>query len=163
MDTKARVAVIVGGVVLVGMVAWVLMPSGKTEAPVEDQTPVVDSTEVPAAPVDQFAATTLPTTAPFGGVDPFASTTTLPAPTVDIGPSLTPADSTTDAWSRALDGGPADRATDTVRQPLNDAFSANFSNPGGLNPTTNAVGATVIPAAPVLSGTPKTYTIASGD
>jgi nucleoid-associated protein YgaU len=163
MDTKARVAVIVGGVVLVGMVAWVLMPSGKTEAPADTDQPLVDSTDAPVSPVDQFAGlpSTQPATQPFAGVDPFASPTTLPSTTVDIGPSLTPADST-DAWSRALDGnGPAAAGQTAARTPANDGFSTNYTTHSGFDTTTTTT--TVIPAEPLAAGTPKTYTIASGD
>jgi nucleoid-associated protein YgaU len=153
MDTKARVAIIVGGVVLVGMVAWVLMPSGKSKKPADSEPPFVENTEQ-NKDANQFAAapTTAPSTQPVA-VDPFAAPTTLPSTAVNIGPSLPPADNT-DSWARALDGngGPSTAARTGTSLAANDGFSSHFG--------TSTTSTTVIPAD---ATTPKSYTIASGD
>ena len=157
MDTKARIAVVVGGVVLVGMVAWQLMPGDSTKS---TSNTIVTDTAQPADTLDQFGTTPAPTTSPSAAVDPFALPTTYPAPLVNIGPSLTPADST-DAWARALDGNTVSTSSAASSSALpargNDAFTPTFSGS-----RLGASSTTVIPAD-ASSATPKTYTIVAGD
>lgn len=101
MDAKARIGLAIGGLVLAGMVAYVLLPGGEKpqETPTEPaETEVVNVTppvEPAVSPVDPFAApttafppTTLPSadptvniSGPSTGPAPFA--TTLPTDTVD--------------------------------------------------------------------------------
>ena len=154
MDTKARIAVVVGGVVLVGMVAWQLMPGDSAKS--TSDSPVTDTAQT-GDKLDEFAAT--PATSPSVAVDPFALPTTYPAPLVNIGPSLTPADST-DAWARALDGNTVSTSSGPSSSALpargTDAFTPTFSGSRLGVPST-----TVIPAD--ASNTPKTYTVVAGD
>lgn len=151
MDTKARVLVIVGCVVLIGMVAWVLMPSGTSVENVDVSTDTVQ-------PVDGFAAqpATAPATQPVATVDPFALPTTYPANLVNIGPSLPPANNT-DSWSRALDGDAAANGSSTSSLPprSNDAFTSSFGDSRFGDATTST--------GPEVGSTPKTYVIVAGD
>lgn len=111
MDTKSRIALFAGGLVLVGFVAWLLLPAHKApeESAGDSSTTASEIASTPATP---------PTTEPVAAGDPFAaSPTTQPvataAPSLSVGPNMAPADGT-DAWARALDGNAASSNTITV-------------------------------------------------
>jgi nucleoid-associated protein YgaU len=158
MDTKARIGLFVGGLVLVGMVAYVMMPRS-AEPKADDaltaaQTPS-DSVDYAAAPSTQPA----PATQPIAITDPFAA----PAPTpamADAGtgasvstlgqpspaPEQTAAQPTSgdDAWGRALDGGT------TQTRSVGGSLSSHSS---------------LLAEAGTLStpASPKTYKVEAGD
>jgi nucleoid-associated protein YgaU len=102
MDAKAKIGLTIGGLLLAGMVAWVLMPGSKTRTDLAENAP-----PAPPAPTTEPA----PTTAP--AVDPFArpfSSTTMPVAAV---PTATRPATPADAWN-VLDNGPAGAAARTV-------------------------------------------------
>jgi len=152
MDTKARVLVIVGGVVLVGMVAWVLMPGGTTAPPVDVTTDTAQQTDAFVA-----APPTIPATQPVATVDPFALPATYPTNLINVGPSLPPADST-DVWGRALDGdSPSNGSSISSLPPRgNDAFTSSV-----VGSRFEDAGTSARPTE--LGSTPKTYVIVAGD
>ena len=86
MDTKARVGLFVGGLVLVGMVAWILMPGSKPAD--KDQVAVnTDTAQNNAEPASQ------PATAPAGDIfagGPAATQPVAPS-TLSFGQTLPPA------------------------------------------------------------------------
>ncbi len=138
MDTKARVALFVGGLVVVGLVAWVLMPAPK---PASNGPAADGSTEVAAAPATQPIALTDPFAAPATQPAAAPSVVSLGGPVPAVGPvataptAATPAAEPNDAWARALDGN-----------------SSTASMTGGTN----------IPAV-ASTGFPRTYKIQSGE
>ena len=109
MDTKARVGLGLGAVVLAGMVAYVLLPGKKAVAPPDTGVEIVDlgkppvdiAVGGPTAPVEVGG----PTTDPIVAVrDPFAQPTTAPSISVR-GPVLTGSPESRDSWATALDNG----------------------------------------------------------
>jgi nucleoid-associated protein YgaU len=151
MDTKSRIGLFAGGLVLVGMVAYVMMP----RAPQTDGVTV--STDSSSATGDLAAAapTTRPaTTQPVAIADPFAtpeatsaSPGAAPAPKFQVA-----AVDANDAWARALDTGST------------QSHSGNLSKISSLTPETSTLTTPVV-GHKSLSATPsqKTYKVESGD
>lgn len=164
MDTKARIGLFVGGLVLVGMVAYVMMPrSGEPkadDASTAAQTPS-DSVDYAAAPSTQPAPAA---TQPIAITDPFAA----PAPTPAMADASTGASVSTlgqpspapeqvaaqptgddDAWGRALDG-----STTQTR-----SVGGSLSGHSSLLADASTMGA----AVPSTPSAPKTYKVEAGD
>lgn len=185
MDTKARAAVLAGGLVLVGMVAWVLMPSGDS-TPEQSQDLSSDTGDLALVPFDS-------STAPQ--VDPFAAPTTapsvpavtsldgaLPAPGVmDVVPASTGTTTSslpaigTPALTSTVNVGPAvpETTSDTWGRAFEQKTSATVSTPGASFTTASAFdtsSAMTSLSAPAGFGASEpvaaksdTYTVASGD
>lgn len=155
MDTKARIGLFVGGLVLVGMVAYVMMPRS-TDAKTEG-TDLAGSSGVDyaAGPSTQpTAATTQPV-----AIDPFAApaTTALdiaPAP-ADAGATATatpaPADNN-DVWARALETNTTQTRTGGSMMSQSSMFQA------GQVPQTTTLAGAETPKSAV-----KTYKVEAGD
>ena len=98
MDTKARIGLGIGAVILAGMVGYILMPGPKAEP---ETTPTATGTTDTGKPGDvAITPATQPvaggaTTQPVAVVDPFAGPTTKPTATVEP----------TDTWATALNTG----------------------------------------------------------
>lgn len=147
MDTKARIGLFAGGLVLVGMVAYVMMP--RAAAPqtdgATDATPATGDFAA-AAPTTRPAATQ-----PVAVSDPFAApavTTLTPgaAPAPGTAVAAVPAVDANDAWARALDTG-----------------SAQPHSGGSLTGSSSLLAAANTVSAPAAGVSQKTYKVAAGD
>lgn len=186
MDTKARVAVLAGGLVLVGMVAWVLMPAGTSTEPQDVATETDDLALVPfdssnSAQVDPFAA---PTTAPSApsvtsldgalpnpgvmDVVPGATATntaTVPQPTVPlamnnvgVGPSVPQTSS--DTWGRAFE----QNTSATVSAPgTSFTTSSSFDTTAAMGSLSSSASVAPAVTSAMTSSAGQTYKVASGD
>lgn len=134
MDTKAKVVLAVGGVILAGMVAYVLLPGPKKPSAEE-----LASQVKPETPATE--PTSQPTTAATQAYDPFALPATAPA----AGNSLPTGPERTDRWS-VLDNGPES--------------GRGSRTPAGRETVSPLAGDVESGRGP---GTPKTWKVASGD
>jgi nucleoid-associated protein YgaU len=142
MDTKARIGLFAGGLVLVGMVAYVMMP--RAAAP-----PTEAATDATTFSGEYAAAgpTTKPaTTQPVAITDPFAAPATATNTAAATPVAAVPAVDTNDAWARALDTG-----------------SAQTHSGGSLSQTSSLLAEAGTLGTPTTAPSQKTYKIQSGD
>lgn len=151
MDTKARIGLFAGGLVLVGMVAYVMMP--RASAPKTDEATASTDTATASNDFAAAAPTTRPaSTQPVASADPFAPVATpahvgtTPAPA----PVAVAAVDANDAWARALDTG------STQTHSGGSLAASSSALPAASTLSTPAVGGSVSPSQ-------KTYKVAAGD
>lgn len=155
MDTKARIGLFAGGLVLVGMVAYVMMP--RATAPKADEATAPTDTATASTDFAAAAPTTRPAaTQPVALTDPFAAPALTPANSVTT-PAPAPARANAvaavdanDAWARALDTG-------STQTHSGGSLAANSSAlAAGGTMTTPVAGQSVSPSQ-------KTYKVEVGD
>ena len=155
MDTKARIGLFAGGLVLVGMVAYVMMP--RAAAPKADEATASTDTATASNDFAAAAPTTRPAaTQPVAIADPFAAPAATPAdtagmPTPGAAVAAVPAVDANDAWARALDTGSAQTHTGGSL-----AASSSILAAASTLTTPAAGGQSVSPSQ-------KTYKVAAGD